>query len=62
MLEAVTGEKSGLDEFEMVNELSRVTGKACPPQLAGLKEKAVRFDRCCEKAEMDAVVFEMLNI
>ena len=62
VLEAVTGEKSGLDEFEMVNELSRVTGKACPPQLAGLKEKAVRFDRCCEKAEMDAVVFEMLNI
>lgn len=62
VLEAVEGKKSNLDEFEMVKELAKVTGSECPPQLANLKDKKVRFDGCCEKSEMDGVVFNMLKI
>jgi len=62
VLEAVAGGTEGLDEFEMVERLAEVTGKACPEQLANLRDKAVRFDGCCSKNEMDGVVFNMLGI
>ena len=62
VLEAVAGGTEGLDEFEMVERLAEVTGKACPEQLANLRNKAVRFDGCCSKDKMDGVVFNMLGI
>ncbi len=62
VLEAVAGGTEGLDEFEMVERLAEVTGEACPEQLANLRNKAVRFDGCCSKNEMDGVVFNMLGI
>lgn len=62
VLEAVEGKESGLDEFEMVTRLAQVTGEVCPPQLANLKEKTVRFDGCCAKEEMEKVVLDMLGV
>ncbi|MBR4858280.1 MAG: threonine synthase [Clostridia bacterium] len=62
VLDAVAGGTEGLDEFEMVERLAEVTGKACPEQLANLRNKAVRFDGCCSKDKMDGVVFDMLGI
>ena len=62
VLEAVAGGTEGLDEFEMVERLAEVTGEACPEQLANLRNKAVRFDGCCSKNQMDGVVFNMLGI
>lgn len=62
VLEAVEGKKSDLDEFDMVTRLAEITGLECPEQLATLKNKAVRFDGCCEKSGMDEVVFDMLGI
>ncbi len=50
------------DEFETVEELSRVSGAECPKQLATLKGKSPRFTGICEKPEMSDVVFNMLGI
>jgi len=62
VLEAVEGKTSDLDEFDMVGRLAEVTGLECPAPLANLRNKKVRFTGCCEKAEMDRVVFDMLGI
>jgi threonine synthase len=62
VLEAVEGKTSDLDEFDMVGRLAEVTGLECPAPLANLRDKKVRFTGCCEKAEMDRVVFDMLGI
>ncbi|MBQ6266942.1 MAG: threonine synthase [Clostridia bacterium] len=62
VLEAVGGSDDALDEFGMVERLAAVTGKPCPAPLAGLRDKAVRFDGCCEKEGMEQVVFDLLGI
>lgn len=62
VLEAVDGNVCGLDEFEMVERLAEVTGLSCPEQLAGLKNKTVRFNSCCPKEEMTKAVFDMLGV
>ncbi len=62
VLEAVEGKASDLNEFDMVTKLAEITGNECPSQLAGLRDKQVRFTGCCEKSGMDRVVFDMLGI
>ena len=62
VLEALEGKESGLDEFDLVTRLSKVTGVECPKPLANLRDKAIRFDGCCEKDGMEQVVFDMLGI
>ena len=60
--EQVNGKKSDLDEFDMVSELAKVTGKQCPAPLANLRDKQIRFTGCCEKADMEKAVFDLLGI
>lgn len=62
VLDAVTGEKSNLDEFSIVDELSRVTNTQVPKQLQALKEKKVRFTQVCSKENMSEMVFTLLNL
>ncbi len=63
VLEAVLGEvPAGLDEFEQVAELKRVTLETCPAQLENLKGVEVRFSGCCKKEDMINKVYEMLGI
>ena len=50
------------DEFQQVSLLIEKTGEPCPPQLANLKDKSVRFTRVSEKAEMISAVYDMLGI
>jgi threonine synthase len=50
------------DEFAMLDELETITGEHCPAQLAGLKEKAVRFSGFCTQDSMEAVVLNMLKL
>ena len=50
VLDAVEpGASEGLDEFSMVGELARVTKTSCPPQLADLRDKSVRFRDVCDR-------------
>lgn len=63
VLDAVTGgNKPELDEFEMVDELNRVTGADVPKPLASLKDKEVRFTDVCDKEDMSQMVFKLLNL
>lgn len=62
VLEAVEGGAEDLDEFAMVARLAEVTGLECPEQLAGLRDKPVRFTGCCSKYKMEQTVFDMLGV
>ena len=63
VLSAVLGGKTPeLDEFEMVDELNRITGADIPASLASLKEKSVRFTNVCDKENMSEMVFSLLNL
>lgn len=62
VLEAVEGGAEDLDEFAMVARLAEVTGLECPEQLAGLRDKPVRFTGCCSKDKMEQTVFDMLGV
>ena len=63
VLSAVLGGKTpDLDEFDMVDELNRITGADVPEPLANLKDKPVRFDNVCNKENMSEMVFKLLNL
>lgn len=50
------------DEFEQVKLLISETNEPCPPQLANLKDKEVRFTSVCKKEDMVQMVYDMLKI
>ncbi len=56
------GNTPELDEFDMVEELNKVTGAAVPAPLASLKSKQIRFENVCNKEDMADMVFSLLNI
>ena len=63
VLSAVAGGiPEGADEFEQVRLLIEKTGVPCPPQLANLRDKAVRFKDVSKKDEMINAVYGMLGI
>lgn len=63
VLNAVTGGNvPELNEFEMVDELNRVTSAVVPAPLASLKDKKVRFTDVCNKEDMSRMVFKLLNL
>lgn len=51
-----------IDEFQMVDELNRVTGADVPKPLASLKNKMVRFENVCNKEDMSQMVFKLLDL
>lgn len=56
------GNTPDLDEFDMVDELSKVTGADVPAPLKALKNKEVRFTNVCNKENMSEMVFKLLNL
>ncbi len=62
VLSAILGKAPELDEFDMTDELSRVTGTEVPAPLAGLKDRTVRFTSVSEIADMEQCVYDMLGI
>jgi len=60
VLEALVDAPESTDEFSMVEELHKVSGAVCPPQLADLKGKTPRFTQSCKKEEMWQAVCDML--
>lgn len=56
------GNTPNLDEFEMVDELNRVTGADVPKPLASLKDKNIRFSDVCNKEDMSQMVFKLLDL
>lgn len=63
VLEAVGGGLAvGLSEFDVVRQLSVVTGEQIPAPLADLEQRGVRFTDVCDKEDMAQAVFKMLGI
>lgn len=63
VLKAVLDRKeSNLNEFEMVDELNKITGADVPKPLACLKDKSVRFNNVCNKEDMSQMVFKLLDL
>ena len=60
--EALTGECGSESEFELIDKLAEKTNCEVPAPLASLKDKKPRFNDCCEKTQMEKVVFDMLGI
>lgn len=56
------GKTPELSEFEMVDELNRVSGFDVPTPLKALKDKDVRFTYVCDKENMSEMVFKLLNL
>ncbi|MCL2034720.1 MAG: threonine synthase [Oscillospiraceae bacterium] len=62
ILSAITGESSGLDEFEQAKKLSGITGAEIPPRILAMKDKPVRFTEYCEKSGMEDYVIKTLGL
>lgn len=56
------GNAPKLDEFDMVDELHKVSGVDVPKSLASLKDKEVRFKEVCNKEDMSEMVFKLLEL
>ena len=63
VLEAVAGRDALTDDdFAMVDKLKEITGVSAPVQLKSLKGAEVRFKKTVKKEDMEAAVYELLNI
>lgn len=62
VLTAILGQAPDLDEFDMTEELSRVSTTKMPSPLAGLKNRPVRFTSVSEISDMEQCVYDMLGI
>ena len=62
VLQAFDGDFDGLDEFEKLEELHRLSGWPVPEPLGSLRGKAPRFTGVCERGEMSRMVCEGLGI
>ncbi|MCR4614857.1 MAG: threonine synthase [Clostridiales bacterium] len=58
VLDALEVEFEG-DELEKIHQLSKVTGEECPPQLASLTSKEIRFKDCCTRENMKETVLRL---
>lgn len=61
VLEAL-GNKASEDEFETVEQLSKLTNTTPPAPIKALRGKKVRFNNICEPENMDDAVLGYLNI
>ena len=63
ILEALSGNPPPKDEFLCLEKLAEISGMKIPPQIAGLKGKAKRFEKVCRaKEDMPPAVCEILGI
>ena len=56
------GNKASEDEFETVEQLSKLTNTTPPAPIKALRGKKVRFNNICEPENMDDAVLGYLNI
>ncbi len=56
------GKVPELDEFDMVDELNRITGADIPSPISSLRDKSVRFSNVCNKNDMAQMVFKLLDL
>ncbi len=57
-----SGNINSADEFDMVDELNKVSSLEVPEPLKSLKNKTVRFTDVCNKSDMSEMVFRLLKL
>lgn len=62
VLEAVEGQKSSLDEYDMIDRLNELSKLDVPESLANLKNKDRRFTDSVEKSDMKSYVLKGLGL
>lgn len=61
VLDAISGSGKDRDEFEIVDELSRLSGVAVPAAVEEIRTAPVRHTRECDPADMEKQVAEILG-
>ena len=59
--DALGGETAGIDEFELISKLEKLTNTTCPRALSDTKNKAVRFTGSIKPENMAAAVLDFIN-
>ena len=61
VFDALGGKADGMDEFDIIEALEKLTGTTIPAPLAATRNKEVRFKGVVEKSEMPGVVLDFLK-
>lgn len=62
VLSAIGAKTDGLDDFELIESLEKISGMKTPKSLAELKNKKVRFKKVIDKDDMKKFVSDTLKI
>lgn len=62
VLEAICGEQDGRDEFQVIDELCKVSGVDIPPAVEEIRNAQIRHNLECDVADMKALVSEILGV
>ena len=62
VMNAIDGKFDAMGDFELVDELSRISGVAVPGAIEEIRTAEVLHDHVCEKEEMKQVVKDFLGI
>ena len=62
VMEAVNGDVAGSSDFELVDELNRISGVKIPQAVEEIRSAPILHDTVCDKSEMEAVVRKILSL
>ena len=62
VMEAIDEKYAAMDDFALVDELSRLANVKVPNAIEEIRTAPVLHDRICDKEEMKAVVKEFLHM
>lgn len=62
VMEAIDSKYSGMDDFDLIDELSRISGTTVPRAIEEIRNAPVLHDKVIEKDEMEKAVKEFLGI
>lgn len=62
VMEAVNGDAADSSDFELVDELNRISGVNIPQAVEEIRSAPVLHDTVCDKSEMEAVVRKILAL
>lgn len=62
VMNAIDGSYDSKSDFELIDELNRLSGVTIPQAIEDIRSAPVLHDRVCDKTEMEAAVRNILNI
>ncbi len=62
VMEAIDSKYAGMDDFELIDELSRISGTKVPRAIEEIRSAEVLHDEVIERTQMEAAVKEFLGI